>query len=108
MADFIKEHIVSKTKELVKDKRKILGTKTLWFWFDKKIKPNTNKSRMWVKTLNRINEHNVYQENSLLPVSWINIEGKVLLDVFFAIKENRFYTYKIIDNKSHKIRIKAR
>jgi hypothetical protein len=104
--DFISEHLISTIKKMVKEKKEILGTN--WLYFDEKIKPRKTKSKMWFKELNRINEYNVYQTEGLLPVSWINISGEELLDVYNLIKENKVYTYKNITGRSHKVRIKNR
>jgi hypothetical protein len=103
--NFISEHLILRIKSLVKEKQKILGVSD-WLYFDEKIKPKTSKSQMWFKDLNRINNYNVYQSEKLLPVSWNNLSPKELLEIHSSLKENRFYSYKNITGKSHKIRIK--
>lgn len=105
--DFISEHIISKIKKMITEKKKILG-ECSWLYFDENIKPTSNKSRLWFKEINRINLYNVYQTEGLLPVSWMNITGKELLEIHNKVKENEFYTYKNITGRSHKVRIKRK
>lgn len=107
--DFISEHLIYRIRKMVGEKQKILGVpQNLWLYFDEKIKPKTTKSQMWFKEINRINIYNVYQTEGLLPVYWNNISSKELLEIHNFIKENKFYSYKNITGKSHKIRIKNR
>lgn len=106
--NFISEHLINQIKKMVKEKSKILDSGNSWLYFDEKIKPKTTKSQMWFKELNRINTYNVYQTEGLLPVSWINIPGKDLIKIYQILKENKFYTYKNITGRSHKVRIKTR
>lgn len=110
MRDFISEHIIKSIKEGVIYKKKVLGSEEGWFFFDKEIKPTDSdrRSKIWFSSLNRINQYNVYQKDKLLPVSWLNIRGKELLEIYNIIKNNDFHSYKKIDGKSHKVRIKKR
>jgi hypothetical protein len=106
-SNFISEHLISSIKKMVREKKRILGSDN-WLYFDEKVKAKTTKSQMWFKELNRINEDNVYQTEGLLPVSWYNINAKELLEIFNLIKQNKFYTYKNITGRSHKVRIKRK
>lgn len=106
--NFISEHLINQIKKMVKEKSKILDSGNNWFYFDETIKSSSPKSQMWFGELNRINLYNVYQKEKLLPVSWINIPGKDLIEIYQILKENKFYTYKNITGRSHKVRIKTR
>ena len=105
--DFISEHLISAIKKMVKEKKRILGADN-WLYFDEVIKSKTTKSKMWFKELNRINDYNVYQKERLVPVSWVNISAKELLEIHDYIKNNKFYSYRNITGRSHKVRIKNR
>ena len=104
--DFISEHLIKKIREIVKYKRNILKADNNWLYFDEPIKPA--KSSKLFKEINRINIYNVYPKEGLLPVSWMHISGKEIIKIYEMVKENKFYTYKSIDGKSHKVRIKKR
>ena len=105
--DFISEHLIDKIKKMVSDKKRILGDFN-WLYFDEKIKPKKPKSKMWFKDINRINSYNVFQSEGLLPISWINISPNELLEIYEKLKKNKFYSYKNITGRNHKVRIKNR
>jgi hypothetical protein len=96
--DFIRTHIISKIKEQIKEKQKVLKFEG-FFYLDKPINDKT-------KTINRLNQHAIYPKEELLPMNWYQINGSALLDVFSQVKDNKVYIYKILEGKSHKMRIK--
>lgn len=100
MSDFIRTHLITKIKDQVKEKQKILKFDGFLF-LDKDIPDGEKK-------LNRLNQWNVYPKEELLPLSWYNIKGGSLLEVYSQLKDNSFYIYKILDGKSHKMRIKKK
>ena len=99
MSDFIKTHLITKIKDQVKEKQNILKYDGFLF-LDKDICD--------VKIINRVNKWNVYPKEELLPLNWYQIKGGSLLEVYSQLKDNNFYIYKILDGKSHKMRIKKK
>lgn len=100
MSDFIKTHLITKIKDQVKEKQNILKYDGFLF-LDKDILCD-------VKIINRVNKWNVYPKEELLPLNWYQIKGGSLLEVYSQLKDNNFYIYKILDGKSHKMRIKKK
>lgn len=103
MADFIRPLLITKIRELVKEKESILKNEGFLF-LDKNIEDKKTTS----KIINRVNKDNIFLKESILPISWYSVNGSSLLDVYSQLKDNSFYIYKIIDGKSHKMRIKKR
>lgn len=100
MSTFIRNHIVEKIKSEVKLKQTFLGVSG-FLYFDKQIK-NGNK------TLNRINDINIFVKEEVLPTEWWSLTPQSLLQVYSELKDNNFYIYKTIKGKSHKLRVKKR
>jgi hypothetical protein len=114
MSDFISIHIVKEIEKLVNHKRSVIGIDDGWFWFDEVIKsePNSRQYNLFYKSLNRVkisSNHksiNVYPTGEVLPVTWVNVKKKDLLTILDIIKNNKFFTYKRIDGKDLKVRLK--
>lgn len=98
--DFIRTHIITKIKNQVKEKQDILKFDG-FLYLDKDI--NDGK-----KKLNRVNNYNVFPKEEVLPISWYQIKGLSLLEIYSQLKDNNFYIYKMYEGKSHKMRIKKR
>lgn len=98
--DFIKTHLITKIRDQVKEKHKILKFDGFLF-FDEDIVDDKN-------IINRVNGMNVYRKNEILPHSWYSISGRSLLEIYSRLKDNSFYIYKILDGRSHKMRIKKK
>ena len=96
--DFIKTHLISKIKNSVKEKQKILKFDG-FFFLDSHIEDNK-------KTINRLNQYCIYPKEELIPLNWYQLKGTSLLDIYSQLKENNVYIYKMLDGKSHKMRIK--
>lgn len=105
MSDFIRTHLITKIKDQVKEKQNILKFDGFLF-LDKDIPDGREK--LFTKKINRVNKWNVYPKEELLPISWYSIKGHALLEVYSQLKDNNFYIYKILDGKSHKMRIKKK
>jgi hypothetical protein len=98
MPDFLRPHLIQKIKEQVREKERILKVDGFIF-LDNPI--NDGK-----KVINRLNKFNLYPKEEVLPLSWYITNGESLIKIYKEIKENKFYVYKIINGRSHKMRIK--
>lgn len=98
--DFIKTHLITKIKDQVKEKQNILKFDGFLFLDNDIISGD--------KKINRVNKWNVYPKEELLPLNWYQIKGGQLLEVYSQLKDNNFYIYKMLDGKSHKMRIKKK
>lgn len=96
--DFIRTHLVTKIKNSVKEKQKILNFEG-FFYLDDPIEDGK-------KIINRLNQYSVYPKEELLPINWYQLKGSSLSGVYSQLKENNVYIYKMLDGKSHKMRIK--
>jgi len=98
--DFIRTHLISKIKSSVKEKQKILKFDG-FFFLDNPIEDGK-------KTINRLNQWSIYPKEELIPLNWYQLQGTSLLDIYSQLKENNVYIYKLLDGKSHKMRIKKK
>jgi len=98
MADFIRSLLITKIKEQIKEKERILKFDG-FFFLDKDIKDDK-------KIINRLNKHSLYPKEELVRLSWSHVIEASLLEVYSQLKDNKFFIYKILDGKSHKMRIK--
>lgn len=103
MADFIRPLLIRKITELVKEKESILKNEGFLF-----LDKNVEDKKKIKKTINRVNRNNIYPKEEVLPISWYSVSGSSLLEIYSQLKDNSFYIYKIINGKSHKMRIKKR
>lgn len=99
MADFIRQVLITKIKDQIKEKETILKFDG-FFFFDKDIKD--------IRTINRLNRNSLYLKEELMPLSWYQVKGTSLLDAYSQLKDNKFYIYKILEGKQHKLRMKNR
>jgi hypothetical protein len=98
--DFIRTHLIAKIKDQVKEKQSILDFDGFLF-LDSDILDGAQK-------INRVNKYNLYPKEELLPMNWYNVKGASLLEVYSQLKDNKFYVYKLLNGKSHKMRIKKK
>ena len=98
--NFITTRVIAKIKEEIKDKQKILKHDG-FFFFDKPI--NDGK-----KVIDRTTVVTPYPKEEIIPISWYNVKGTSLLEMYSQLKDNSFYIYKIYEGKSHKMRIKKK
>ena len=98
--DFIRTHLISKIKSSVNEKQKILKFDG-FFFLDNPIEDGK-------KTINRLNQLSIYPKEELIHLNWYQLQGTSLLDIYSQLKENNVYIYKLLDGKSHKMRIKKK
>lgn len=96
--DFIRTHLISKIKNSISEKQKILKFDG-FFFLDFPIEDGK-------KIINRLNQWSIYQKEELMPLNWYQLQRSSLLDIYSQLKENNVYVYKIFEGKSHKMRIK--
>ena len=96
--NFITRHLIEKINEQIKQKQAILKHDH-FYYFDEPIK---NKKRV----IDRVNRWNPYVKNEVLPSTWYSMEGTALHELYSKLKNNKFYIYKNLNGKSHKMRIK--
>lgn len=96
--NFISMHLVKKIQEQVEQKSKILSSNR-FIYFDEVIDDPKNK-------IDRLDRYNPYAKEEILPLSWYLLSPKTLVKIYENLKTNKFYSYRLIDSKSHKVRIK--
>lgn len=97
--NFITTQVITKIKDQIKEKQKILKHEG-FFFFDKPIQDK--------KLIDRVNIVSPYPKEEIIPLSWYSLKGTTLLEIYSQFKDNSFYIYKIYEGKSHKMRIKKR
>jgi len=98
MTDFLRSHLINKIKCQIKEKENILKYNG-FFFLDKPIDDGK-------KIINRLNKYSAYPKEELLPLNWYTIKGTSLLEIYSQLKDNKFYIYKVLEGKSHKMRIR--
>jgi hypothetical protein len=98
MINFISIHLVKKIQDQVEQKSKILSANR-FIYFDEIIDDPKKK-------IDRLDRYNPYAKEEVLPLSWYLLSPKTLIKIYENLKTNKFYSYTLIGNKSHKIRIK--
>jgi len=58
------------------------------------------------RKINRINGQYSYCHEEIVPMAWDRVPGKCLAKLKDEMKQSNFYSYKLIDGKSYKIRKK--
>jgi hypothetical protein len=58
------------------------------------------------RKINRINGQYSYCHEEIVPMAWDSVPGKCLAKLKDEMKQSNFYSYKLIDGKSYKIRKK--
>lgn len=120
MSDFISRHLVKKIEEEIDSKSKRLGIVNnvveTPFYLDELVK-NYSSLRGVSTTLN-INRVRLYKyqssyrsaqffyENGTTPYSFHMLKGAQLKDIFFKLRDNKFFIYKKIEGKNLKVRLK--
>jgi hypothetical protein len=56
--------------------------------------------------IDRFGKGSFYFKEQILPISWTSIDGKILLNAYNQIKDNKVFCIKDVDNKLIKIRAK--
>lgn len=56
--------------------------------------------------IDRFGKGSFYFKDQILPVSWTSIDGKILVNAYNQIKDNKVFCIKDVDNKLIKIRAK--
>jgi hypothetical protein len=100
MITFISRHLVKNIEDQIREKMKILKHNS-FLYFDDSIQDSK-------KLINRVNGINAYGKEEVLPTSWYTLHPKTLIKIYENLKYNKFFIYKTIDGKSHKMRIKNR
>jgi hypothetical protein len=100
MITFISRHLVNKIEDQIKEKINILKHDG-FLYFDHIIEDPK-------KRINRVNRHNVFAQEQVLPVGWHYLSPLTLVKIYNNLKNNNFFIYKEIKGKSHKMRIKKR
>ena len=100
MPDFIRTHLITKIKDQVKEKQKILKHDGFLF-LDKPVDDGK-------KFINRVNNYVPYAKEEVVPLNWYTVKGTSMLEIYSQLKDNSFYIYKLYEGKSHKMRIKKK
>lgn len=100
MITFISRHLVNNIESQIKEKMKILNHSN-FLYFDESIKDSK-------KIINRVNLFSPFGKEEIVATSWYLLDPKTLVEIYNKLKNNKFYIYKTIDGKSHKVRIKDR
>ncbi len=98
--NFIRTHLITKIKDQVKEKQKVLKHEGFLF-LDKPV----NDGKI---VINRINGYVPYAKEEVLPLNWYKVKGTSMLEIYSQLKDNSFFIYKLYEGKSHKMRIKKR
>ena len=98
--NFITRHLIGRIGTLIEEKQKSLNHSS-FLYLDNPTKTRT-------KSINRINRHNYYCQNEILPQSFYFLEPNQLMQIHNSIKSNNFFIYKTIKGKDYKTRIKKR
>jgi len=102
---FITRHLIKKIEDLVKEKKMILKSDT-YLYFNEPIADKYSNS--YIRKLDRINTSGIYNIGYGYVTSYYILRGKSLLLIYDKLKNNEFFSYKKIDGKDHKVRIKKR
>lgn len=96
---FITIHLVSKILESIKLRQRTLKHEG-FFYFDEPIKVGKFH-------INRVNGYSAFNTGHILPVSFYQVNGQSLMEIYDKIKSNKFYANKRLDDgKDYKVRIK--
>jgi hypothetical protein len=90
--NFIKIHLISKISKNYREIRTHFSHDGFFF-----LNKDVNK-------INRIGKGMLYKEELIIPEDWRKIKGNDLLNILKQIKEKKFYFYKEINGKFHKIK----
>jgi hypothetical protein len=97
---FIRTHLVKNIFLLSEKIMSICGVaRNSFVYFSNPIQTSHYK-------IDRFGKGSFYFKDQILPVSWTSIDGKILLDAFNQLKDNKVFCIKDIDNKLIKIRAK--
>lgn len=95
---FIKSHLVENIKKQIEEKQNSVNF-IGFFYFDDVI-----TFKYW--NINRINNISVYPKEKKYPLTFWSLNGETLLNIYKNLKSNKFFFYKKINGKSHKVRLK--
>jgi hypothetical protein len=105
MSNFITKHVISKIEEMVREKTTILKTDTD-LYFNEVIIDKTDHG--FIRKIDRINSRGVFNLGYGYPIGYGLLKIPKLLEIYDKLKNNEFFTYKKIEGKDHKIRIKKK
>jgi hypothetical protein len=94
----IREHLIERIEEETRFKMKSLGYDGLLF-----LEDFINDSGYFIS---RFDYKFVYSDDKYYPLIFDNLDNSTLLELYKRIKYNYFYYYRMVDGKTHKIRIK--
>jgi len=94
--NFIKTHLISKIKELYKSNENLCDSDFLFF--DEPIKIGMGRK------INRINQWYPFCSEEIVYTGWNELPGRAFMEIYFRMKEGKFYGRKIIEGKRYKLR----
>lgn len=94
--NFIKAHLVSRIKIMYK-KSENLGD-SHFLYFDEPIAVGDGRK------VNRLNQWYPFCEEELVHSGWHDLSGDILRQIYFRMREGKFYGYKMIEGKKYKLR----
>lgn len=108
--NFIKTHLIENIKKSIKEKQDSINFKG-YFYLDDIIKEENYSNNVLLdkKIINKINYNGFsLKANGTFShyMSFSYLNGNSLFKLYQNIKQNKFYFYKKIENKSYKIRFK--
>lgn len=108
MSNFIKQHIVKKINEQVKEKQSKLNHHH-FFYFDDSIDIGIQTTDRYLrnKKIDRINPWQPFLKEDIIPTTYYALNGPVLIEIWQKLKSNQFFIYKTYDKKSFKVRMKV-
>lgn len=99
-ASFIRLHLIKFVFEQTDKIKKIVGVPANSFiYFDNPIKTTHFQ-------IDRFGKGSFFFKNQVLPIDWKSIDGKILIEAFKEIKQNKVFVLKQIDNRFYKTRVK--
>lgn len=99
---FIKKHLLEKIKKYVNRKQDSVNFSGL-FYFDNPIIDTKTGNRKII--INRVNRDSIYEKEEIIPLK-NQLNGSILVDIFFKVKNDEFFFYKKVNGKDHRIRFK--
>jgi hypothetical protein len=96
--NFIREHLVYKILKIFTE-NKALSTGG-FLYLDNPVELNQYKK------INRIKESIPFCQEEIIPISWQDVPGKIMIKIWKELNSGKFYAYKTIDGKSYKTRKK--
>lgn len=99
---FITTHLIEKIHEQVEEKIKYfsyLNCTDNFFWFDDEVITSDGK------IIDRIKRYHPYIKDHAVSSSWYLMKGIDLKEIYFKIRDNKFYIKMYNGNTEYKIRV---